>query len=99
MVTLRRFTKTDWLGYGGCESFNDGTPPFIGFVKVTECLRHREGTPAIVDEEYVVLADKTTFHVLNEDDEFEIDFSSFNNLNDNMTDYELQMILEHARKI
>lgn len=26
---IRRFTKTDWYGWAGCERFKDGSEPFI----------------------------------------------------------------------
>ncbi len=33
-MQLTPFTKTDWYGYAGCESFPFGNPPLIGHITV-----------------------------------------------------------------
>jgi len=83
MVTLRRSTKTTWMGLSVAERFADGSDPFIGDIIVTDK----------VEESICVSADKNSFVAFNGDDEIILDFSAFYQLNDKMTSGELNAVL------
>lgn len=66
---FRRFTKSDWYGWGGCEKFSDGTEPLIN------------NTIILLDgDEVQVVIDKTGIGIYLLDDQYFFEFNTEDDL-------------------
>ena len=69
MIKMRRFDDTDWQSFEGCETYDDGSQPWIGEITFNIADAHEQGFHS-VEGGGVIVMDKNRVEIMMNDESF-----------------------------